>query len=248
MTTPIIEILPDKSALVQRALKLTVAQIHSAIADHGYCTLALAGGGTPKPLYAGLAQQPLPWEKLYIFWGDERYVAVEHTDSNAGMAKQVWLDAVPIPPTQVFITPTDGHDPAASADQYEATLKTVFGQLQGADTMPQFDLVLLGMGDDGHTASLFPHTPALGVQDRLITVGNKGEAPRITFTVPLINHSRYVLFLVAGASKEPALEQVFSPQGDDLTYPSRLIRPVGSLHWLLDTAAVGSLNLPEVSG
>lgn len=246
MTPPTVEIWPDKPALVQRALELVIDRIHSAIADHDYCTLALAGGSTPKPLYAALAQRQLPWQKIYIFWGDERYVALDHGDSNAAMAKQVWLDTVPIPPEQIFITPTAEGDPIESAQRYEATLKTVFGQLQGLspDEVPRFDLILLGMGDDGHTASLFPHTAALGVRDRLITVGTKGTDPRITFTVPLINRSHSVVFLVAGASKQTALEQIFSSTGDDLTYPSRLIRPKGDLWWLLDAAAAADLELP----
>ncbi len=249
MTSPLLEILPDKPALVQRALTLVTDTIRRAVADRNYCTLALAGGSTPKPLYAGLAEQDLPWEKLYIFWGDERYVPIDHPDSNAGMAKATWLDRVPIPPDHILVTPTLGSDPAASASQYEAMVKSVFGDLQGTspDQVPQFDLILLGMGDDGHTASLFPHTAALAVNDHLVTVGNKGDDPRITFTAPLINQSRQVLFLVAGADKQAALAQVFAAEGDDHTYPSRLVRPQGELRWLLDRQAVGDLDLGSVS-
>lgn len=245
MTAPAFEILPDKPALVQRALALVVEAIHNAVADHGYCTLALAGGSTPKPLYMGLAEQDLPWDQLHIFWGDERYVPVDHPDSNAGMAKAAWLDQVPIPPDHLLLAPTLEGDPAASATQYEAMVRAVFGRLQNtsSDQVPEFDLILLGMGDDGHTASLFPHTDALGVGDRLITVGYKGTDPRLTFTVPLINHSRQVLFLVAGADKQTALAQVLAPDGDDRAYPSRLVRPAGALRWLLDQAAVGDLDL-----
>lgn len=111
-----------------------------------------------------------------------------------------------------------------------------FFQVQPGE-FPAFDLILLGIGDDGHTASLFPHTEALNVRDRLITVGNKDGQPRITFTAPLINHARCVIFVVAGASKRPALAQVFAPTADDQTYPSRLIQPQGELWWLLDEAA-----------
>lgn len=252
LTEPLIEILSDKPALVQRALTLVVEAIHSAVADHDYCTLALAGGSTPKPLYSGLAEQDLPWEKLYIFWGDERYVPIDHPDSNAGMAKAVWLDRVPIPPDHILVTPTLEGDPAASATQYEAMVKAIFGGLQGtsSDQVPQFDLILLGMGDDGHTASLFPHTAALAVTashsdpngNHLITVGNKGSDPRITFTTALINHSRHVLFLVAGADKQTALGHVFAPEDDDHAYPARLVRPQGELRWLLDRQAAGSLD------
>lgn len=253
MSAPIVEVFPNKTALVERALEHTIAMIQAAIADRGYCTLALAGGSTPKPLYEGLAQQDLPWDKLYIFWSDERYVPVDHPDSNAGMAKAALLDQVPIPAGHIFVTPTQANSPAEAAQAYEATLRAVFGQLTDVGTNPEsevvpaFDLILLGMGDDGHTASLFPHTAVLAERDRLVSVGQKDQDPRITFTVPLINASRQVMFLAAGASKRSALAQVFSPMGDDQTYPSRLIKPVGELRWLLDAEAVGDLALPGLS-
>jgi 6-phosphogluconolactonase len=244
MTSPNVEIFPDQAALVQRALALVCDRIHQSITDHGYCALALAGGNTPKPLYEGLAQKDLPWQQLYIFWGDERYVGLDHPDSNAGLAKRVWLDQVPIPPQQIFIPPTAEGDPFASAERYEMTLKQVFGQLAGAaaDAVPAFDGILLGMGADGHTASLFPHTPALQVRDRLVTVGNKQGDPRLTFTVPLINQSRSVIFLAAGANKQGALQQIFAADADDRAYPARLIRPQGELWWLLDAQAAAPLK------
>jgi 6-phosphogluconolactonase len=108
--------------------------------------------------------------------------------------------------------------------------------------LPVFDIVLLGMGDDGHTASLFPHTEALKASDRQVTVGNKDGQPRLTFTAPLINQARCVIFLVAGESKRPALAQVFAPSGDEISYPSRLIQPQGELWWLLDRAAGAELD------
>ncbi|MBD0337445.1 MAG: 6-phosphogluconolactonase [Cyanobacteria bacterium Co-bin13] len=238
---PHVEILPDKAALIERSLAVVLSVINDAIAERDRCTLALAGGSTPKPLYEALVQQDLPWQKLYIFWGDERYVPIDHPDSNAGMAKTAWLDQVPIPPEQIFPMPTDSADPEAAAQQYEQTLKTVFPD--AAETVPQLDLILLGMGDDGHTASLFPHTDALNVRDRLITVGNKDGQPRITFTLPLINRARSVLFLTAGANKQQALSQVFAADADAAMYPSRLIRPEGELWWLLDEAAGAALQL-----
>jgi 6-phosphogluconolactonase len=244
MTAPTVEVLSDKAALVQRALGLVCDRIHQSVADHGYCTLALAGGSTPKPLYQALAEEKLPWSKLYIFWGDERYVGIDHPDSNAGMAKQAWLDRVAIPPEHIFVPSTTGGDPAASAQEYDATIRDVFGQLQGdaADTVPVFDLVLLGMGDDGHTASLFPHTAALSVQDRWVTVGHKHGDPRLTFTVPLINHSNMVIFLAAGANKQDALGHIFADNADAFAYPARLIRPEGTLWWLLDEQAAATLS------
>lgn len=246
MTAPTIEILPDKAALVRHALLKSVEIIREAIADHGYCTLALAGGSTPKPIYEGLAQQDLPWDNIYVFWGDERYVPVDHPDNNAGMAKRAWLDRVPIPADQVWITPTTEGDPTQSAQRYEADLKAIFENLQplAAAGFPRFDLIWLGMGDDGHTASLFPHTPALAVEEDWVTVGNKDGEPRITFTAPLINQGRQVMIVAAGASKQAALAQVFSSTAEDAAYPIRLVRPTGQLTWLLDAEAVGDLNLP----
>jgi 6-phosphogluconolactonase len=238
---PHVEVLPDKAALIERSLAVVLSVIQDAIAERDRCTLALAGGSTPKPLYEALAQQDLPWQKLYIFWGDERYVPIDHPDSNAGMAKAAWLDQVPIPPEQIFPMPTQPEDPETAAQQYEQTLRKVFPE--AAETVPQFDLILLGMGDDGHTASLFPHTEALAVRDRLITVGNKDGQPRITFTVPLINRARSVLFITAGANKQHALSQVFAAEADSEVYPSRLIQPEGELWWLLDNEAGAPLQL-----
>ncbi|MBD1913933.1 MULTISPECIES: 6-phosphogluconolactonase [unclassified Leptolyngbya] len=230
-----VEVFPDREALVARSLELVLQSVQEAIARNGRYTIALAGGSTPKPLYEAIAQQSLPWEQIYVFWGDERYVPHDHPDSNAGMARRAWLDHVPIPAENIHPMPTDDADPAVAADRYEQELKAFLGNTSG--TVPTLDMILLGMGDDGHTASLFPHTEALGVRDRLITVGNKDGQPRISFTVPLINQSDRVVFMVSGASKHPALIQVFAPEGDADQYPSRLIQPQGMLYWLLDAAA-----------
>lgn len=238
MTTLHVEIHPDRTALVARSQALVSARIRSAIADRGTCFLALAGGSTPKPLYAALAKEDLPWEHVHIFWGDERYVPVDHPDSNAGMARAAWLDQVPFPPENIHIVPTLAADPAQAASQYEQTLHHVMG----TQDWPQLDVVLLGMGDDGHTASLFPHTAALAVSDRLVTVGDKAGEPRITFTAPLINHSRCVIFLVSGRNKQPALSQVFAPDADENALPARKIRPQGELWWLLDAEAGAPLR------
>ncbi|MBW4578930.1 MAG: 6-phosphogluconolactonase [Tildeniella nuda ZEHNDER 1965/U140] len=237
----IVEVLPDKDALIRRSLAIVVAKIQRAIAERGQSTIALAGGGTPKPLYEQLATQTLPWEQIHVFWGDERYVPANHPDSNEGMARHAWLDRVAFPSANIHPMPTANADPAVSASQHEVELQQFFQLQPGA--YPRFDLILLGIGDDGHTASLFPHTDALQVRDRLITVGNKDGQPRVTFTVPLINHARTVLFMVAGASKRPALAQIFAPVADSATYPARLIQPEGELVWLLDQAAGQALKV-----
>lgn len=230
-----VEVLADKTALVERSLELVRAKIDEAIQQRDRCTIALAGGSTPKPLYESLATQNLPWEKIHIFWGDERYVPPTHPESNQLMARQAWLDRVSFPDANIHPIPTQGADPATDAQHHEAQLQEFFAMSPGE--FPNFDIILLGIGDDAHTASLFPHTEALQVRDRLVTVGNKDGQPRITFTVPLINHAYNVFFLVAGASKQQALGQIFAAEADPLTYPARLIQPLGELWWLLDEPA-----------
>lgn len=226
-----VEVLPTRAALVARSRDLVVERVHAAVAARGRCTLVLAGGSTPKPLYAALNQASLPWAQMHILWGDERYVPLDHPDSNAGMAKAVWLDQVPIPAAQIYWPPTGEPTPEAAAALYNDTVASVLAP------DPHLDIVLLGMGDDGHTASLFPHTEALQVGDRQVTVGYKGDNPRLTLTASTLNQSRCVLFLVAGANKQTALAAVFAETGDAAAYPSRLIQPTGELWWLLDAEA-----------
>ncbi|MGF1498814.1 MAG: 6-phosphogluconolactonase [Elainellaceae cyanobacterium] len=235
MTRRTVEVLPDKAALIQRSLELVCGQIKSTITARGRCTIALSGGSTPKPLYEAIAAQELPWDQVYVFWGDERYVPPDHPDSNEGMARTAWLDRVPIPADHIYPMPTHYTDPAAAAAAYAAQLQSFFNL--PPDAMPALDIVLLGMGDDGHTASLFPHTDALQVSDRPVTVGNKNGEPRLTLTLPCINQAHCVLFVVAGANKQNALAQIFAESADDQMYPSRLIQPQGQLWWLLDQAA-----------
>jgi 6-phosphogluconolactonase len=239
----IIEVLADKSSLVERSQEIILSRLQTAIESRDRFTIALSGGSTPKPLYEALATQSLPWEKIHIFWGDERYVPATHPDSNQLMARQAWLDKVSIPDSNIHPMNATAGDPIQDAQLHEAELQQFFQTQPGE--IPVFDLILLGMGDDGHTASLFPHTEALTVRDReaypkgyrLITVGNKDGQPRLTFTVPLINNARCVMFVVAGASKRPALKQIFATEADEMNYPSRLIQPQGELLWLLDQAA-----------
>ncbi|MGF1481210.1 MAG: 6-phosphogluconolactonase [Cyanophyceae cyanobacterium] len=230
-----VEVLPDKNALIERSLAVVIEKVQAAIQERGECTIALAGGSTPKPLYEALAEQSLPWEKVQVFWGDERYVSAEHADSNQKMARQAWLNRVSIPSANVHPVPTGAASPEADAEQYERELRQTFKTSEGE--VPAFDMILLGLGDDGHTASLFPHTEALAVRDRLVTVGHKEGQPRITFTVPLLNQARCVIFIVSGANKRSALQQIFAAAADERAYPARLVQPQGELWWLLDAAA-----------
>lgn len=236
-----VEVLPNLAALIERSLSITLAKIQTAIESRGLCTIALSGGSTPKPLYEAIAAQQLPWDKIHVFWGDERYVPPDHPDSNQLMARRAWLDSVDIPAQNIHPMPTDDADPADAARKYESHLAEFFNLKRGE--FPALDVILLGMGDDGHTASLFPHTEALQVRDRLITVGSKDGQPRITFTAPTINHGRCVMFVVAGANKRPALAEIFAPEADELSYPSRLVQPQGELWWLLDREAGQDLQV-----
>lgn len=236
-----VEVLPDLAALIERSRAIALAKIQTAIESRGLCTIALSGGSTPKPLYEAIAAQQLPWDKIHVFWGDERYVPPDHPDSNQLMARRAWLDSVDIPAQNIHPMPTDDADPADAARKYESHLAEFFNLKRGE--FPALDVILLGMGDDGHTASLFPHTEALQVRDRLITVGSKDGQPRITFTAPTINHGRCVMFVVAGANKRPALAEIFAPEADELSYPSRLVQPQGELWWLLDREAGQDLQV-----
>lgn len=233
---PNVEVFAESSQLIARALALTLAQIQDAIAQRGRCTIALAGGNTPKPLYEQLATQNLPWQDIHIFWGDERYVPIADPQSNAGMATKAWLSQVAIPPGNIHPMPTQAEDPLEAAQAYDQELQTFFRV--GRAEFPCFDIVLLGLGPDGHTASLFPHTKALQVCDRTVTVGNKDEQPRITLTIPTINNARCILFLVTGANKQNALTHIFAKEADAAQFPARLIQPTqGTLWWLLDAEA-----------
>ena len=245
-----VEVLPNKTALIQRALELVLAKLQAALRERNQCTIALSGGSTPKPLYEALAAQMLPWQNLYIFWGDERYVPADHPDSNQRMARQAWLDRVDIPGSNIYSMPTDAADPADAAREYERQIHTFFNPSKGS--FPSLDIILLGLGDDGHTASLFPYTEALQVSDQLVTVGNKDGQPRLTFTASLINQARCVIFIVSGASKQAAIAKVFTPstinqradylEDLDKAYPARLIQPQGELWWLFDEAAGQDLD------
>lgn len=235
-----VEILADKKSLLARALMIVTAKIKATLAVQEKCTIALAGGNTPKPLYEAIAQESLPWDRIQIFWGDERYVSPDDPQSNQKMAREVWLNKVNFPEANIYPIPTNSENPALDAEKYETELLNSFGLSQGE--IPRFSLILLGMGNDGHTASLFPNTQALTVSDRLITVGDKDGEPRLTFTLPLINQAACVVFLVTGINKQEALEQIFAPDGDGRLYPARLIQPQGELWWLLDQEAGANLK------
>lgn len=244
-----VRVYEDATALARAAADLFAAAARAAVAQRGRFFVALSGGSTPRTLYQLLAAPPyrdqVDWSRTFVFWGDERCVPPDHPDSNYRMAREALLFHVPIPTSQVFRMPGEMADPAAAAALYEQSVRRAFALAPGE--WPRFDLVLLGLGPDGHTASLFPHTSALGVTDRLV-VANRVEklgTTRITLTAPVINSAAVVVFLVAGADKaEPLAAVLEGPRRpDDL--PAQLIAPAhGELLWLVDRAAAAQLRTP----
>jgi 6-phosphogluconolactonase len=217
-----------------------------AISRTGRFVVALSGGNTPRAVNVYLAhhyRDLLDWSRIFLFWGDERAVPPDHVDSNYRMARESLIDRVPIPSINVSRVRAETSPPEA-ARQYETELRNFFKQGRG---FPVFDLIFLGMGDDGHTASLFPGTPALLEKDRWVVENSvqKLNTERITFTAPLINQAEEVIFLVCGAAKASALKQVLEGAFDPDTYPSQLVRPRGRLVWLVDQGAAAQLACGE---
>jgi 6-phosphogluconolactonase len=237
-------IFPDKEALTAAVAGAVIDRIREAVDDHGRCAIALAGGSTPEALYAllaGDAGRGLPWEAVHAFFGDERYVPHDDEKSNFRMARRALLDHVPIPAAQVHPMPTDATDPHEAAAAYEADLREYFGE------DPRFDVILLGMGDDGHTASLFPGSPALDERTRWVVAAPSPAAPhqRLTLTFPVLNRAAHVYFLVAGAAKVEALRCVSGYPSGVTECPSASVRPAdGELAWWIDEAAAAGLKPP----
>ncbi|MGA7694062.1 MAG: 6-phosphogluconolactonase [Candidatus Sulfotelmatobacter sp.] len=232
--------------LFQAAAEEVLRAAAEAIAQRGRFTIALSGGSTPRNLYtliAANASASLPWDQMFFFWGDERHVPLNDPDSNYRMAKETLLSKVPIPPANIFPVPADNPDAAAAAQAYEDTLRKFFALAAGE--FPKFDLILLGMGPDGHTASLFPETAALQEKSRLVVANwvEKLSNSRITFTLPVLNAARCVAFLVSGADKAAVLHEVLEGKAPGEKYPSKLVRPIeGKLIWFVDRAAASDLS------
>ena len=232
----------DPDSLAASAAEEVVARAREAVAQRGHFTIALSGGSTPARLYARLARRrALPWSRVHVFWGDERVVPPGHPDSNFGAADRALLSRVPLPRGNVHRVPTESHSPAVAARLYEDELRRFFAT--PARQFPRLDLVLLGLGADGHTASLFPGNEALREEERLVVaplVTSLGGY-RITLTLPVINSARAVIFLVAGDGKAEILARALEGVGG-AELPARLVRPHdGELLWLVDRAAARGL-------
>ncbi len=232
---------PSADDVAREAAARIARVLHDTINGRGSATIALSGGETPKATYGKLATDgKVDWTKVHVFWVDERAVPPTDKQSNYRWAKEALIDPAKIPLENVHRMPADSKDLEQAAREYEAMLKTKVHA--GAGGVPAFDLMVLGVGDDGHTASLFPNHPAVNVTDRLvIAIGETpGREPRLTLTAPVIEQSRAVFVLAVGAKKTPALERVWSTSGSIAETPARIIRNVrGSIQWVIDKSAGG---------
>ena len=233
-----VEVYDNPEELAQAAARDFAARAAEAIGERGRFAVVLAGGSTPKATYDVLARDytdTIGWKDVHVFFGDERGVPPDHEDSNYRMANEALLSRVPV--GSVHRIRGELPPPEAAAD-YERELRGFFGG------PPVFDLVMLGIGEDGHTASLFPRTPALDATDRLAAANpvEKLGTTRLTLTAPTINASREVVFLVAGGGKAEALKEILEGDADPRDYPAKLIRPAGDPTWMVDRAAARLLR------
>ena len=232
--------------LFEAAAELVASAASEAVADRGRFSIALSGGSTPKSLYTLLAtnaRSSLPWDRMFFFFGDERHVPPTDPESNYRMADEAMLSKVPVPPNNVFRIEAENPDAGAAAEAYEQTLRKFFALEVGQ--IPLFDLILLGMGPDGHTASLFPGTEGLREKSKLVVANwvEKLKTHRITLTLPVLNAARCDAFLVSGTDKAPVLKSVLEGDAPGEQYPAKLVRPAqGKLIWLLDRAAASGLS------
>src|ERR1700730_338211 len=240
--------LKDNAAIARRAAEEFVKMAQSAVQQHGSFSVALSGGSTPKLLYSLLATDPelrakVPWDKMQIFFGDERHVGPDDPQSNFKMASETMFSKAPLKPEQIHRMKGEYPDAEKAAQEYEQGLRTQF-HLKDQE-LPRFDLVLAGMGEEGHTLSLFPGTKALHPEGRAVVRNWVGKlaADRITMTAPTANKAGMILFMVAGKDKAPALQAVLEGPYEPEQLPAQLLQPPnGKLLWLVDEAAGSMLS------
>jgi len=232
-----IEILPDPQTLARHVAEWMT---QAALTANRPFRVSLSGGSTPKALYSLLASNDFrdrfPWQRVFWYWGDERFVPYDHPDSNYRMTREAMLSKAPVPPENIHPVPADG-TPEEAARRYERTLREAYGAATFDPARPLFDITLLGLGADGHTASLLPGEPVLEERTRWVAAVSHGRPEvRITMTYPAIDSSRFVAFLVAGKEKAAILSAI---RGGDSEMPAARVRPVGELIWFVDKAAAG---------
>jgi len=240
-----IEIYPNPEELSKAAVQLFVDVARQSVKERGRFTAALSGGGSPQRMYEMLASEPfksrVPWDEAFIFWGDERFVPSDDPENNARMTREKLLDHVPLPSDHIFPIPTSGK-PKAAATTYASTLSSFFGN---SNDFPRFDFMLLGLGENGHTASLFPETDVLQEQNKLVdsVFIEEKDQYRITLTYPVINSARNIVFLVHGSSKSSVLQKILEGKYEPNELPAQLIKPSSSeLFWLIDENAAAILE------
>ncbi len=239
-----IQVYASKKEWENGVIDLILSQYQHAVQNTGKYSLVLSGGSTPAPIYAQLAAlstAQINWEKVHIFWGDERCVPPADDDSNYKMADHTLLSHIPIPPENIYRMKGE-LPPAEGARDYQAQLETFF-----AGSLPKFDTLLLGLGDDGHTASLFPGTPALDETEKWVVENPHpySSSWRITLTYPVLNAAHQIIFTVAGEKKAEILAHILNP-GSPATYPAQKVRPTsGALTWVLDQPAAKFIHIQE---
>jgi 6-phosphogluconolactonase len=231
---------PDAAQAAREATARMTKAIHEALKERGVATIALSGGSSPGEAYRQLAQQVIDWNKVHVYWVDERAVGPDHERSNYGAAKKALLDPAGIPAANVHRMRGEASDLAAASAEYEEELRdTVKSKVAG---IPALDLVVLGVGDDGHTASLFPGEDTVDITDRLVAAvpATSVHEPRLTLTTPVLENARASTVIVLGRSKHEPLERIWATSGDVKETPARIIRGFrGSITWLIDRAAGG---------
>lgn len=239
-----VEVWRDRASLSARGAELFAALAQEAVNAEGRFTVALSGGSTPEALYQILASDAMrarvPWQQTQLFWSDERCVPPDDEQSNYRMAQDALLSYVNVPAGQIHRLRGED-EPQSAAAEYEAVLKQNFGSSD-----PRFSLILLGLGEDGHTASLFPHSPALLDKEHLVAAPyvEKFAAYRLTFTFRLINNAANIVFLVSGKAKSKALRAVLEEKADGREWPASMVHPVdGNLVWLVDEDAFEGLRI-----
>jgi len=246
-STRSIEVFATAADLFHAAAEEFVRAGRAAIGAQGRFTVALSGGSTPKALYSLLAANyaDFAWSRVFLFFGDERHVLPSDSESNYRMVKESLLAKIAIPAENVFRVPAENPDASAAAAEYEVEVRRFFGLWSDQPKeFPRFDLILLGMGPDGHTASLFPDSSALDDQSRLVVANwvAKFNTHRITFTFPVLNHAAEVMFLASGPDKADMLHQVLEGKNTP-PLPSQRVQPSdGKLLWMLDEAAAAKLT------